>query len=675
MRVRLNVAAKLALGFSVAVALLAALAVLVTVQLASMSRITAEARALSAISDDTREIVSTLGLMENDVEAYTVTGDASYTRDTTALAKRLDDRIATLRKRDQTDAISPNRLEQVDIDEQEVEDRAKQLQTLLLARTHAGGDARTFFRSERAASDSVRRAAAVLYRYTADGAHAAEIAFDRSRVTIGATVTGGTIGAMVIALLVAFLVGGGIARRLRIVTAALRDVAATDVTRLAASLDALAAGTLSERFTVERAPLPVTGHDEIASLGANYNEFILELGRIALAFNRMADNVRSVVERIGGVARDLASVSQHVTESTADAAVAVQQISESARAAATAAQDQATSLGDAGAQFDALLAEARLIAEASAVQATDGADAARAVAGLDEQIAAFEDFGAKLTASASGALSQAANGTSAVRRTADALSSLETRMQATAEAMHVLESRSAAISSIVDTIDQIADQTNLLALNAAIEAARAGESGRGFAVVADEVRKLAERSASATREIGHVLAAIRKDTVHAGDSMREAVGETSEGRRLASGAEATLSSIAEAIGGTSGIANDVAARSAVMRHESKRLSLSISAVADATDRNAGAVAQMLHMSEAVSGRVTHVLSVAMTHAVMSQQMSTASARLADEIQRIDASAASTRERSELLDQLTAGFTYEANPQPTDPVPALQGELV
>jgi methyl-accepting chemotaxis protein len=158
--------------------------------------------------------------------------------------------------------------------------------------------------------------------------------------------------------------------------------------------------------------------------------------------------------------------------------------------------------------------------------------------------------------------------------------------------MESISASSRQIVDIIGVIDGIAFQTNILALNAAVEAARAGEQGRGFAVVASEVRNLAQRSASAAKDIKHLIG--------------ESVEKIADGAMLVDEAGSTMSEIVTSIKHVSEIMEQITAASGEQEAGIEQINQAIIEMDGVTQQNAALVEQAAAAAEALQDQSTHL---------------------------------------------------------------------
>ena len=234
-------------------------------------------------------------------------------------------------------------------------------------------------------------------------------------------------------------------------------------------------------------------------------------------------------------------------------------------------------------------------AEAVTARASQQSDAASSMAASVEEMAvsidqvrenAAEAHGITQTA---GSLSEA--GASVIHHAASEMRKISEAVQSSSQIVEDLGRQSDQITSIVNTIKEIADQTNLLALNAAIEAARAGEQGRGFAVVADEVRKLAERTTLSTTEIAGMVSKIQTGTRNAVDSMQAGVSQVANGVELANQAGDSINEIRDGASRVTDVVNGISASIAEQSIAGNEIAQKLEIIAQMSEESAQAVRQ------------------------------------------------------------------------------------
>jgi methyl-accepting chemotaxis protein len=200
----------------------------------------------------------------------------------------------------------------------------------------------------------------------------------------------------------------------------------------------------------------------------------------------------------------LAAILQLITDLTA--------IKETQRTIQRVAEQASSIAGRVAAASEELSAQVEQVSRGAEKQRTQVESTATAMAEMNSTVLEVARNAGNAAEQAESTRSKASEGAELVNKVVQSINLVNAVAGTLQKNMQELGQQAESIGGVMNVISDIADQTNLLALNAAIEAARAGEAGRGFAVVADEVRKLAEKTMSATQEVGSNISAIQHST-------------------------------------------------------------------------------------------------------------------------------------------------------------------
>ncbi len=219
-----------------------------------------------------------------------------------------------------------------------------------------------------------------------------------------------------------------------------------------------------------------------------------ELGKLSEGFNKMMENMRSLIYEIGETSKLVSSSSENLAFTTDKTASSIYEVTRAISEVANSANEQAK-------------------------DAEMGAFEVNTLSNAIEEMAAHMKESKKSSEEVYKANKEGMDIVKILEEKSYENTKVSTEI---GETINSLGDKAKEIGMIIEAITNIAEQTNLLALNAAIEAARAGEAGKGFAVVADEIRKLSETTGESSNSINNIILSIQKEVGLAQEKMDNA---------------------------------------------------------------------------------------------------------------------------------------------------------
>ncbi|MEM8778488.1 MAG: methyl-accepting chemotaxis protein [Cyanobacteria bacterium P01_G01_bin.49] len=319
------------------------------------------------------------------------------------------------------------------------------------------------------------------------------------------------------------------------------------ITRLTETSLAFADGDLNQSIHLDR-------QDEIGTLADSFNTMAKQLQKSIATVENKAQEQQQQKEKLEREIYQLldeveGAVDGDLTVRASLSSMEMSTVADLFNAIIDNLKDIAVQVKDSSTKVSSSLGENEQSIQQLAYQAIQEAEATRKTLGSVEQMShSIEAVAANANQAATladDAYNETQAGTNAMDETVNSIFSLRTTVGETAKKMKRLGESSQKISQVVSLIEEIALKTNLLAINASVEASRAGEQGQGFTVVAEQVGALAEQSATATKEIAKIVAAIQLETQEVTQAMEIGTSQVVDSTHLVESTKQRLQRVLE----------------------------------------------------------------------------------------------------------------------------------